>query len=70
MRVMTLAEKEYIKSNLKNYKTAWSETYQTHVNLISFRLDDVGEPIISAMVPESDNIVLFRICELIQFSLE
>ena len=66
--------KDDIQSKLEFYKTAWSNTYQSFVEIVKVRKDDSGEPIITARVPPSDDnlpdeFVEFRICELSQFCL-
>lgn len=58
-----------IKSKLKFYKTAWSDTYNSYIEIVKLREDDRGEPIIHGRVPGRDSHVLFRICELSQFCL-
>ena len=64
-----------IKTNLSLYRSAWSKTYQSFVEILSFRFDDLGEPVIRASVPGqpsqfSDGATLFRVCELNKFSLQ
>lgn len=54
---------------LKLYKTAYSKTYESFVEIIKIHHDDMGEPIITARIPEVKDYVLFRVCELEKFCL-
>ena len=54
---------------LNLYKTAYSPTYESFVEIIKIHQDISGEPIISARIPGRENHVLFRVCELEKFCL-
>jgi hypothetical protein len=51
------------------YKTAWSDTYNSYVEIIHVHKDDSGEPIITCRVPGKSEQVLFRVCELSEWCL-
>lgn len=57
------------REKLNLYKTAYSKTYESYVEIISVRDDELGEPIITARIPGRENYVLFRVCELDKFCL-
>lgn len=61
------------RTKLALYKTAWSPTYQSYIEIIKVRYDDNDEPIIDGRIPanvnEPERFVMFRVCELREFCL-
>jgi len=56
-------------AKLQLYKTAWSNTYNSYVEILRVHKDDSGEPIITCRILLSDKQVLFRVCELSEWCL-
>lgn len=54
---------------LRMYKTAFSKTYGTYIEICRVYPDALGQPIIVGRVSCSDDEILFRECELSDFCL-
>jgi hypothetical protein len=57
------------RAKLRLYKTAYSPDYGKFVEIRSVRDDANGEPIITARLADTDELVCFRVCELQNFVL-
>lgn len=57
------------QAKLAMYKTAYSPTYESFIEIVKVRYDDMGEAIIHGRIPGREDHVLFRVCELEKFCL-
>lgn len=57
------------QAKLEMYRTAYSPTYESFIEIMKIHYDVSGEAIISGRIPGREDYVLFRVCELEKFCL-
>jgi len=66
---MSLGKDPDFYDKLKYYKTAYSPGYKEYVGIIRHHFDDQDGAIIVGRLAGSDKEILFRVCELTNFTL-